>query len=179
MIQSSVFGNIGTDPELKTTQDGKEFLKFSVASNDGRGDKETTTWVRVTVWGGAAKPLAGLLRKGARVLACGSMRQREWTGDRGKNVDLELDAREVKVIDYPERDQQQAAPQRQAPPAAAPAARPVSPDGMYEYDGRAWVPRQQAAPPPPPAPAPPPPPANGYGPPPAPPAAAPVRPAPF
>jgi single-strand DNA-binding protein len=165
MISVQVFGNVGSEPEMATTTGGTNVLKFSVASNEGRGQDKSTTWSRISVFGKQAETLRPLVAKGNRVLVIGTARLREWTGrDGGKRTDLEVDARDVQVIDYPERDQaQQAAPQaQQHAQAPAQAPRQVSPDGLYEYDGRAWVPRAQAAPPAPPPPpngAPPPPPA--------------------
>ncbi len=172
MISVHVFGNVGSDPEMATTPGGTSVLRFSVASNDGRGEQKATTWVRVAAFGKLGETLRPIVGKGARVLVVGTAKLREWTGrDGAKRVDLEVDARDVQVIDYPERDQQAApAPQqqRQAPAPQQAAPRQISPDGQYEYDGRAWVPRvaaQQIAPVPPPPQhmAPPPPPAPQQG----------------
>jgi len=157
MISATVFGNVGSDPEMATTSGGTDVLKFSVASNAGHGDQKTTTWVKVAVFGKQAGSLRSLVAKGNRVIATGRLKAREWTGrDGGKRTDVELDADNVQIVDYPE--QQAAAPtpaQARAPMPQPP--RQVSPDGLHEWTGQAWVPRAQAAPMPPPAMPPPPP----------------------
>jgi single-strand DNA-binding protein len=187
MISVQVFGNVGSEPEMSTTNSGTNILKFSVASNEGSGDRKTTTWAKVSAFGKLGETCKPLVAKGARVLVVGTARLEEWAGrDNQKRVDLVVEAREIKIVDYPERDQAQAAPaaqqqqQRQAPPQYHPPGTSPGAGATHVLANGAWQPLAPPAPPPPPAaPQYAPPPANGYAPPPPPPAAAPVRPAPF
>lgn len=46
----TLVGNLAGPPELSTTSTGREILKYSVASNQGRGDSQKTSWFRVTAF---------------------------------------------------------------------------------------------------------------------------------
>lgn len=74
MINAVVTGNIGKQPELKETRNGKQMVKFSIASNSKRGDGEQeTTWVDCVAFENTAEAIAGNLGKGMRVIASGPM----------------------------------------------------------------------------------------------------------
>ena len=44
MHKTIIIGYLGKDPETKVGQNGKSVTKFSVAVNDGYGDKKHTQW---------------------------------------------------------------------------------------------------------------------------------------
>lgn len=93
----NIAGNIGKDAELKTTQGGDQFCRFTVAVSTGWGDRKTTTWWDVTRWGKGADKLAGFLRKGAKVAVSGELSTREHEGKtylqiRADHVTLQGDA---------------------------------------------------------------------------------------
>lgn len=46
----TLVGNLAATPEVKTTSKGKEVIEYAVASNEGQGDKRTTSWFRVSVF---------------------------------------------------------------------------------------------------------------------------------
>ena len=75
-------GRLGKDAELRYTDTGKAFTKFSLATStswkgaDGRRHRETTWW-EVTVWNGQAEAVADWCRKGEVVEVTGTM-----TGER-------------------------------------------------------------------------------------------------
>lgn len=81
----SIVGNIGRDPEVKSTSKG-EVVEFSVAVSEGIGkwDGEKmdipTRWYRVTVWDDALRPAARTFTKGEKVAVKGSLRTREYQG---------------------------------------------------------------------------------------------------
>ena len=52
-----IIGNLGRDPEMRYTPDGKAVTTFSVATSRKYNEKEETTWFRVSVWGKKAKAL--------------------------------------------------------------------------------------------------------------------------
>lgn len=93
----NIAGNVGKDAELKTTQGGDQFCRFTVAVSTGWGDRKTTTWWDVTRWGKGADKLAGFLRKGAKVAVSGELSTREHDGKtylqiRADHVTLQGDA---------------------------------------------------------------------------------------
>jgi single-strand DNA-binding protein len=69
----TVSGNLGRDPELRTTQGGDDVLSFSVGVQQGWGERASTNWFRCSVWGKRAKTLADKLRKGSRVFVVGEL----------------------------------------------------------------------------------------------------------
>lgn len=75
MIQAVVTGNLGRDPELKETRNGKAMCNLSVAStNPRRQDKDPeTTWVDVVCFDEVAEGAASSLRKGQKVIVTGSL----------------------------------------------------------------------------------------------------------
>ncbi len=91
-----IIGNLGADPELRYTPNGKAVTDLRVAvNNNQRGADgewvEETLWFRVSVWEQAAERLAEQLRKGNKVFAEGQLRVREFDGRDGeKRQSLEL-----------------------------------------------------------------------------------------
>ena len=78
-------GNVGRDPEVRTTRDGKNIASFSVATSDRWKDKnneirEKTEWHRVVVLSeGLVNILKSHLKKGSRVYIEGMLQTRKWT----------------------------------------------------------------------------------------------------
>ncbi len=59
---------------MRYTPDGNPVTSFSVASSNRYGDKEETTWFRVSVWGKQAESSNQYLHKGSKVLVEGRLR---------------------------------------------------------------------------------------------------------
>lgn len=85
-------GNLGADPEIKRTQDGKPICNLSIATSDSWKDKtsgerkEKTEWHRVVIF---SEPLCKIveqyLRKGAKVYLEGALQTRKWQDKDGKD----------------------------------------------------------------------------------------------
>lgn len=97
----TVEGNLGGDPEMRYTPNGRPVTQFSVArsyrrKNDQTGEWEDdgTDWFRVSIWGDQAERAAETLKKGERVFVRGRFRSREWESEKtGKSgVALEITA---------------------------------------------------------------------------------------
>lgn len=78
-------GNVGKNPEIRTTQDGKKIAVFSIATSDkwkdrGTSDfKEKTEWHRVVVLSdGLVNIIEKYLKKGNRVYVEGMIQTRKW-----------------------------------------------------------------------------------------------------
>jgi len=69
-----IIGNLGRDPELNFTADGKAVTTFSVATSRKYGEKDETTWFRVSVWGKQAESCNTYLSKGSKVLVEGRLK---------------------------------------------------------------------------------------------------------
>jgi single-strand DNA-binding protein len=96
MQNLSIAGNLGQDPELKSTSGGNTVLSFSVACSgyNRREKQKTTTWYRISLWGKRAEQLANLLEKGSRVACSGELEVGEWNG----KVQLNLTVQDVTLL---------------------------------------------------------------------------------
>lgn len=82
-----LLGRIGNEVELKTSAQGKPYLKLSVATHSFRGgEQKTTHWHRVMVFGPQAEVCATYLRKGSPVLIEGSLEVRSYTDSADKKI---------------------------------------------------------------------------------------------
>jgi len=107
-IQMTTVGNLGKDPETKTTQSGEKFAVFTVAANTG---KDETTWVDVAVFHEAtAQNVVKYLKKGDPVLVQGQPTARAWEGNEGPRASLSLNARQVTFLSGGEKTNKQAEP---------------------------------------------------------------------
>jgi single-strand DNA-binding protein len=83
-------GNLGKDPEIRRTQDGRPIANLSVATSEQWRDKATgerkekTEWHRVVIFSeGLAKVAEQYLKKGAKVYIEGQLQTRKWTDQSG------------------------------------------------------------------------------------------------
>ena len=115
-------GNLGRDPDMRYTPDGKAVTSFSVAVNDSYHN--VPVWFNVSVWGPQAEACNQYLSKGSRVLVDGDLGFDPDTGgpkiwfrnDGSAASSFELNGRRVVFLDPPPRDQQ---PNQQRKPAQA------------------------------------------------------------
>lgn len=80
MKNISIAGRTGKDAELRRTQSGDAVLGFSVAVDDGWGERKTTMWFDCSVWGKRAESLEPHLKKGTAVALSGELGRREHEG---------------------------------------------------------------------------------------------------
>ncbi len=83
-------GNLGKDPEVRHTQDGKSIVNLSIATSENWRDKATgerkekTEWHRVVIFNeGLAKVAEQYLKKGQTVYIEGQLQTRKWTDKDG------------------------------------------------------------------------------------------------
>ena len=67
----TIVGNLGNEPTMKYTTDGKAVTTFSVAASNR---KDETTWFRVTKWDKQAETCNQYLHKGSKVLVEGRLK---------------------------------------------------------------------------------------------------------
>lgn len=104
-------GTLGRDAEARTTQGGDTVCNFSIAVDDGFGDKKTTMWFDVTRWGKGAAGLANALVKGSRVAVSGDLTTRI----NGDKTYLQIRADKVTIMSTPQGGQRQGDGSRGAP----------------------------------------------------------------
>jgi single-strand DNA-binding protein len=101
LCKITLIGNLGRDPEMRYTPDGKPVTQFSVAVNRNTKNQagewlEETEWFRITVWGNQAERTAENLKKGSKIYVEGRFRTREWEAQDGqKRTALEVTADNV------------------------------------------------------------------------------------
>jgi len=100
-----LIGNVGSDPEMRYTPNGKAVTSFRMATNyryagsDGE-QREETEWFRVSVWGRQAESCNQFLSKGKRIYVEGRLRSRSWEGQDGQmRTSLEVSANRVIFLD--------------------------------------------------------------------------------
>jgi len=98
-------GNLGADPELRTTTSGTSVCEFRLAINDSWFDKasnerkERTEWIRVIVWGKSGENCAKYLSKGSKAFVEGRIQTREWQDkDGNKRYTTEIVANSVQFL---------------------------------------------------------------------------------
>ncbi len=84
-------GNLGRDPEIRSTQDGQRIANFTLATSENWRDrvsgerKERTEWHRVVVFNDRLSEIVEkYLKKGAKVYIEGQLQTRKWTDQQGQ-----------------------------------------------------------------------------------------------
>ena len=87
-----LIGNLGRDPEIRSTQQGKKIATLSIATSESWKDqqsgewRERTEWHRVVVFNeGLAKVVEKHLEKGMKVRIEGKLRTRKWEDQSGQD----------------------------------------------------------------------------------------------
>ena len=148
-----LIGNLGQDPERRSTANGNTVCNISIATSDSWNDKNTgqqqerTEWHKVVFFSRLAEIAADYLKKGSKVYVEGSLRTRKWQGQDGQDrYTTEIVANEMQMLDSrggaggdsgggsyeapPQRNQVQAAAQ----PQSAPTAPAGMDDGGFDDD---------------------------------------------
>ena len=84
-----LIGNLGADPEMKYTADGRAIANFNVATSERWRDKKTgeqqekTEWHRIVMFGRVAEVAGEFLTKGSPVYLEGKLQTRKWQDSEG------------------------------------------------------------------------------------------------
>jgi single-strand DNA-binding protein len=85
-----LIGNVGADPEIRRTQDGRPIANLRIATSETWRDKnsgerkEKTEWHRVVVFNeGLCKVIEQYVKKGAKLYIEGALQTRKWTDQAG------------------------------------------------------------------------------------------------
>jgi single-strand DNA-binding protein len=86
-----LIGNLGRDPEIRSTQDGNKIVQLNLATSESWSDrasgerKERTEWHRVVIFNERIAEVAEkYLRKGSKVYVEGALQTRKWTDQSGQ-----------------------------------------------------------------------------------------------
>ena len=120
-----LIGNLGRDPEVRSTPSGQSVAEFSLATSYRRKDQdgnfqEQTEWHRVVCWGRQAEVAGQYLRKGKQIYVEGRLQTRSWedrqSGEKKYRTEVICDFRPTPPAD---RGRSRRSPLR--PPAPQPA----------------------------------------------------------
>lgn len=88
----TLIGNLGKDPEIRTTNDGREIANFSIATSESWKDKTTgdkkekTEWHRIACFNeGLVRVIKNYVKKGSKIYIEGQLSTRKWTDKEGKD----------------------------------------------------------------------------------------------
>lgn len=83
-------GNVGKDPEIRSSNDGREIATFSLATSDTWRDKATgekrerTEWHRIVIFSdGLVGVVKNYVKKGSKLYVEGSLQTRKWVDNTG------------------------------------------------------------------------------------------------
>lgn len=85
-----LIGNLGRDPEIRSTQDGREIANLALATSESWKDKSTgerkekTEWHRITIFNEKLVEIVkNYVKKGSKVYIEGALQTRKWTDKDG------------------------------------------------------------------------------------------------
>ncbi len=85
-----LIGNVGKDPEIRSTQDGKEIASLSLATSESWKDKSTgerkdkTEWHRIVIFNpNLVTVVKNYVKKGSKLYIEGALQTRKWTDKDG------------------------------------------------------------------------------------------------
>jgi single-strand DNA-binding protein len=102
--KAMLIGNLGRDPEVRSTADGTPVATFSLATGESWMDKsgnrqERTEWHNIVAWNKLADIAKRYLAKGRQVYVEGRIRTREWDDrDGNKRRTTEILASQIVLL---------------------------------------------------------------------------------
>ncbi|UCD89393.1 MAG: single-stranded DNA-binding protein [Desulfobacterales bacterium] len=99
-----LIGNLGRDPEVRYTADGRAVANFSIATSERWKDKNTgemqerTEWHNIVAWGKLGEICGEYLAKGKQVFIEGRLQTRSWEKDGVTRYTTEVIASEMKML---------------------------------------------------------------------------------
>ncbi len=124
-------GNVGVDPEVRTTESGVKVARLRLATSERYTDrqsgekKELTEWHTITLWRGLADIVDRYVHKGSQLYIEGRLRTREWVDkDNVKRYTTEILADNMQLLGS--RSDSQVAATATAAPTSAPAMQPAA-----------------------------------------------------
>lgn len=122
-----LIGNVGSDPEVRETTKGTPVANVSLATNDGWGDHEETTWHRIVAFGKRADIVAEYVRKGQPIYVDGELRKRTYeAADGSERHAVEVVAEEIILLGRAPRDAREG-------PGGQPAGATADPDDSLPF----------------------------------------------
>ncbi len=132
----TLIGNLGRDPEVRTTPKGTKVATVNLATTtwyhdtESQARKERPEWHRVVLWGRNAEIVSEYCAKGSQIYVEGPLQTRSWTERDGtKRYTTEVVARRVQLLGRSE-DRKVPEAKEVAPEAPAPSEPQVPEDDI-------------------------------------------------
>ena len=100
-----LIGRPGAEPEVKNLSNNNKVARFSLAVDERRmnANREwvnNTQWFKIVAWGKTAERVENNVRKGLQIAIEGSLRNNEWTDDKGqRHTTTEVFVNDLFLID--------------------------------------------------------------------------------
>ena len=99
MNKITLIGNLTHDPEVRSTQTGKNVCTFTIAVNRKKVSEPQTDFFRINAWNGLSDTCARFLNKGKKVAVVGELQARTYEDRQGKTrLSLDVVADEVEFL---------------------------------------------------------------------------------
>ncbi len=100
LAKMTLIGNLGADPEMKTTGGGVQICNMRVAVSEKRKGEDITQWFGVVAFGKTGELANQFLKKGSKAYFEGPFSTREWTTKEGeKRTQMEVVANTILFLD--------------------------------------------------------------------------------
>jgi len=101
--KTMLLGNVGSEPDIRTTKTGVKVANFSLATNKSKlvnGEwKKETEWHRIILWKNLAEKAEKSLRKGMLAFVEGEIHTNKWTDKDGQErTKTEINANTLQII---------------------------------------------------------------------------------
>jgi len=87
MKQITIAGNVGKSAEVRNAGE-KRVTGWSVAVDDGWGERKTTLWFDCNWWGARGEKVAPYIQKGGKITVTGELSKREHDGKTYLTIDV-------------------------------------------------------------------------------------------
>ena len=102
----TIIGQLGRDPELKTSQNGRTYLQNSIYEYAGKNEagESTYTWRDFVAYGATAEAIARNCSRRGRLAITGTEKEKQYTDKNGQNRTRdEVSVSQADVIDFAEK----------------------------------------------------------------------------
>jgi single-strand DNA-binding protein len=96
----TILGNVGKDPEIRSTGGGTTVASFSIATSyKAKEREEVTTWHNITAFGRTAEIVRDYVRKGSKLYVEGRLDNQQWEKDGQQHYKTVIIVNELCLLD--------------------------------------------------------------------------------
>lgn len=100
-----ISGRLTKDPELRSTQNGTNVAKYTIAINTGYGEKQQTDFVNISTWGKSGEFVNKYFKKGQEISIVGRLKSNTYEDKSGnKRYTLDVISEDIEFIGRKKQD---------------------------------------------------------------------------